>query len=154
MRDWSQDPHTNTWHLKTLMISHILIMQHVMGMQKLSKSWPLWITSNNSGYTPIHLSARCWHTEIVKILAPLPDNPNANNNETTPIHDVALHGHREIVKILFPLTENPKAPKWGNTLMYFAALDHYSEIVKSLAQCSKCHQKWKNSKISWIFQYF
>ena len=70
--------------------------------------------SNNSGYTPIHLAARCGHTEIVKILAPLSDNPNANNNGTTPIHDAALNRHTSIFKILVPLTENPNAPnKWG-----------------------------------------
>ena len=43
------------------------------------------------------------HTEIVKILAPLADNPNApNNNGRTPIHWAARYGHTEIVKILTP----------------------------------------------------
>ena len=51
------------------------------------------------------------NTEIVKILAPLTDNPNApDENGWTPIHEAALNGHTEIVKILTPLTNNPNAP--------------------------------------------
>ena len=42
-------------------------------------------------------------TEIVKILAPLVDNPNApNNNGETPILEAILNGNNQIVKILFP----------------------------------------------------
>ena len=54
---------------------------------------------------------------IVKILAPLTDNPNAPDNcGRTPIHWAALKGHTEIVKILAPLTDNPNASnKWGDT---------------------------------------
>ena len=56
-----------------------------MGIQTLSKSWPLPLTDNpnapnNFGVTPIHLAAKYGHTEIVKFLAPLTDNPNAPNN--------------------------------------------------------------------------
>ena len=43
-----------------------------MGIQKLSKSWHL---------SPIHEAAWNGHIEIVKILAPLTDNPNAPNND-------------------------------------------------------------------------
>ena len=40
------------------------------------------------------------NTEIVKILAPLTDNPNApDDSGYTPIHEAALRGHTEIVKI-------------------------------------------------------
>ena len=50
-------------------------------------------------------------TEIVKILAPLTDNPNAPNKDgNTPIHWAARNRHTEIVKILAPLTNNPNAP--------------------------------------------
>ena len=35
---------------------------------------------NRDGDTPIHSAARHGHTEIVKILIPLTDNPNAPNN--------------------------------------------------------------------------
>ena len=51
------------------------------------------------------------HTKIVKILAPLTDNPNAPNDfGDTPIHWAAKFGHTEIVKILATSTENPNAP--------------------------------------------
>ena len=45
-------------------------------------------------------------TEIVKILAPLTDNPNAQDKfGRTPINYAAQNGHTEIVKILAPLIE-------------------------------------------------
>ena len=45
------------------------------------------------------------YTEIVKILAPLSDNPNGPNEvEITPIFYAAMFRHPEIVKILAPLT--------------------------------------------------
>ena len=51
------------------------------------------------------------HTEIVKILAPLADTPNAPNKDgATPIYWAAFYGHTEIVKILAPLTDTPNAP--------------------------------------------
>ena len=55
--------------------------------------------------------------EIVKILAPLTDNPNAPNKYgETPIQWAALMGYTEIVKILVPLTDNPNAPdRYGQT---------------------------------------
>ena len=41
------------------------------------------------------------HSEIVKILVPLTDNPNApNKNRETPIYWANCNGHTEIVKIL------------------------------------------------------
>ena len=50
-------------------------------------------------------------TEIIKILAPLTDNPNKpNENGQTPIHFAAWNGHTEIVKILAHLTDHPNAP--------------------------------------------
>ena len=50
-------------------------------------------------------------TEIVKILAPLTDNPNAPGNfGKTPIYEAARYRHTEIVKFLAPLTDNPNAP--------------------------------------------
>ena len=51
-----------------------------------------------------------WHYEIVKMLAPLTDNPNApNKNGETPIIWAARYGHTENVKILVPLTDNPNS---------------------------------------------
>ena len=63
------------------------------------------------------------HTEIVKILAPLTDDPNApDKNGDTPIHHAANEGYTKIVKILAPLTDNPNAPnKNGSTPVQDAA---------------------------------
>ena len=74
------------------------------------------------------------HTEIVKILAPLTDNPNARkNNGKTPIHEAAENGHTQIVKILAPLTNNPNAPdEYGRTPINFAAQNGHTEIVNIL----------------------
>ena len=57
------------------------------------------------------------NTEIVKILAPLTDNPNAPDEYgETPIIMATCLGHTEIVKILAPLTDNPNASnKYGMT---------------------------------------
>ena len=74
--------------------------------------------------------------EIVKILAPLTENPNAPNSwGLTPIHWAAFWGHTENVKILAPLTDNPNAPDgiFGKTPIYLAALKGHTEIVKILA---------------------
>ena len=49
----------------------------------------------------IHQAAYKGHTKIVKILAPLADNPNAQNkNGETPIDCAARNGYAEIVSIL------------------------------------------------------
>ena len=74
-------------------------------------------------------------TEIVKILAPLTDNPNAPDEEgVTPIFWAACCGNTEIVKILAPLTDNPNAPdEYGHTPIYVAAKEGHTEIVKILA---------------------
>ena len=60
------------------------------------------------------------NTEIVKILAPLTDNPNTPNEYgRTPIYLAACWGHTEIVQILAPLKDNPNAPdKNGETPIY------------------------------------
>ena len=70
-----------------------------------------------SRWTPIHMEAVKRHTEIVKFLALLTDNPNAAMyNGKTPILMAAMNGCTEIVKILATLTVNPNAPnKWGET---------------------------------------
>ena len=72
---------------------------------------------NDNGDSPIYLTARDGHTEIVKILVPLTNNPNAPNRYgKTPIHWAARFGYTEMVKILAPLTDNPNAPnEWGHT---------------------------------------
>ena len=52
---------------------------------------------------------------MVKILAPLIDNPNVpNETGRTPIYLAKYNGHAEIVKILAPLAENPFSWKIQN----------------------------------------
>ena len=84
----------------------------------------------------IHLAVQYGHTEIVKILAPLRDNPNAPDEVgITQIYWATWNGYigTEIVKILVPLTDNPNAPNNnGETPIFKAALKGYSEIVKIL----------------------
>ena len=88
----------------------IFIASNFEHAEKIAASW------NNPntkffGDTPIYCAARMGHTEIVKILAPLTDNPNAPNiHGDTPIYWAAWNGHSEIVKILVPLTDIPNAP--------------------------------------------
>ena len=87
------------------------------------------------------ITKRCGHwkcnenTEIIKILAPLTDNPNApTETGWTPMHGAAYYGHTEIVKILAPLTNNPNPPdKDGKTPIHMAAWKGHTEIVKILA---------------------
>ena len=64
------------------------------------------------------------HTDIVQILAPLTENPNAPNAfGLTPIQKAAFNGYSEIVLILAPLTKNPNAPNpYGSTPIHKAAL--------------------------------
>ena len=87
--------------------------------------------------TPIHWAAYGGFTEVVKILVPLTDNPNASNeneNGATPIYWAARFGHKEIVKILAPLTDNPNVPnRYGVSPLHLAASNGHIEIVKILA---------------------
>ena len=73
--------------------------------------------------------------EIVKILAPLTESPNAPDNAgVTPIYWAAYRGHTESVKILAPLTDDPNAPNnAGATPIFWAAIKGHTEIVKILA---------------------
>ena len=75
------------------------------------------------------------NTEIIKILAPLTDNPNTPNDYgDTPISWAAYKGYTEIVKILVSLTDNPNAPnKNGTSPIHKAARNGNTEIVKILA---------------------
>ena len=77
--------------------------------------------------------------EIVKILAPLTDNPNAPNIDgKTPIYWAAKRGHIEIVKILAPLTENPNVPdKNGKTPFDIAKNEEIRTILESFKLSKK-----------------
>ena len=84
----------------------------------------------------IYRAAYKGHTEIVRKLAPLTENPNADlsNNGDTSIHFAAREGHAEIVKILAPLTDNHDAhDEDGFTPINCAVHMGHTEIVKILA---------------------
>ena len=72
---------------------------------------------------------------IMKILVPLTENPNAPDKlGYTPIHIAAFWGNKDFVKTLAHLTENPNAPNSGDcTPIYGAAQNGHTEIVKILA---------------------
>lgn len=73
--------------------------------------------------------------EIVQILDPLPNIPNAGDRHGwTPIQKAAKCGHTDIVRILAPLTEKPNATAPdGWTPLQDAAWNGHAEIVKILA---------------------
>ena len=79
------------------------------------------------------MAAHFGHTEIVKILAPLTDNPNApDKSGETSIYWAAQNGHTEIVKILAPLTDNPNAPdNYGRTPRSVAKNREICKILES-----------------------
>ena len=94
------------------------------------------IDNNNvpdeNGWTPIYRAAYNGNTEVIKILAPLINNPNKYGR--TPIYSAACFGYTEIVKILAPLRDNPNFPDEDrNTPIFQAALKGHTEIVKILA---------------------
>ena len=107
-----------------------------MGIKKLSKLAHFTDIPNagNDAMTPIHWAAINGHTEIIKSLVPLTENPNVPNfNGETPIHWAVYNGHTEIVKILVPFTDNPNAPNNnGETPIHYAASNGHTKIVKIL----------------------
>ena len=84
-------------------------------------------------FTPVH-----GHLEIVKILAPLAENPNTPDSEgLTPIHWAAIKGYLEIIKTLAPLSDNPNAPdNNGITPINLAAWNEMTEINNYLVLIS------------------
>ena len=77
--------------------------------------------------------------EIVKILAPLTDNPNAEDeNGRTMIYIAAFWKQTEIVKILASLTDNPNAPnKDGKTPSSVTKNAEIQRYLKSISNTSK-----------------
>ena len=66
---------------------------------------------NKFGETPIYIAASNGYVDVIKVLAPLTENPNAANVEgRTPILQAALYGHTNIIEFLAPLTKSPNAP--------------------------------------------
>ena len=108
------------------------------------------------------------HTEIVKYLAPLTNNPNAaDEGGVTPIHTAAMCGKIEIIKILVPLTKNPNAAdERGVTPIFKAAMCGKTEIIKILAPLADnpnapnkygrtpIEVAWQNEEIQGILKSF
>ena len=78
--------------------------------------------------------------DVIKILIPLVDNPNATNQiGRTPIHVAAMKGNIDVIKILAPLVDgNPNIPDHrGMTPIqlachHVASFEIYKEIKKYL----------------------
>ena len=79
------------------------------------------------------------NTEIVKILAPLTDNPNApDKNGDTPIYKAAWKGNLEIVKYLAHLTDKPNASNnQGRTPFMATKNEEIRRILKSYKKSKK-----------------
>ena len=91
-------------------------------------------------WTPIQLIAYSnISAEIIGILAPLTENPNAPDADGwTPINRAARNGNSEIINILAPFTDDPNAPDpHGWTPINRAAADGRTEILKILAPLTK-----------------
>ena len=95
----------------------------------------------NGEWTPLQVAIEeAWtnledYTEVVKILAPLVDNPNVQNlYGCTSLQVAAEEGYTDIFKLLASRVENPNAPHLdGWTSLQVAALKGYTEIFKFLA---------------------
>ena len=89
---------------------------------------------NEFGETLICQAVIVGDIEIVKILAPLIEDPNFQDEDgDTPINLAASYGRTEIVRILAPLSENPNAPnRHGITPIRSASVLGYEEMVKIL----------------------
>ena len=63
---------------------------------------------------PIRVAVKAGNMEIVKILTPLTNDPNAHfTTGSTPIQKAVILGNADMVRILAPLCKNPNAP-WSN----------------------------------------
>ena len=89
--------------------------------------------------TPIWNAAYEGHTDVVKLLMNVAQNPNApKNNGATPIFIAAQKNHIEVVKLLMNSTDNPNAPcNDGATPIFIAAQYNHIEMVKLLMKSLK-----------------
>ena len=91
---------------------------------------------DNRGHTAIFIAAELGCLEIIRILAPLVDNPNEQQDTTgtTPIQMAAAVGAVEVVKFLAPLANNLNATDLnGWSAIHYAALFGKIEVIKFLA---------------------
>ena len=116
------------WNLKKEAVDLPCISSHDVQDDFRNKIWKIYVQTQLSDED----------TEIVKILVPLTDNPNAQNDfGETPIFWSAINGNIEMIKILLPWTNNPNAVNnMGQTPIYTATCHGHAEIVKILARQS------------------
>ena len=83
-------------------------------------------------------------TEIVKILAPLTDNPNAPDTfGDIPIIVAAANGLTEIVKILASLSDNPNAPDSLEILQLLRQHQQQMALEKQQMALEKLSKSWR-----------
>ena len=70
---------------------------------------------DNSGQSPLHLSASCGHLSVVKSLLEVGSDIEAQDNKKeTPIHLAAKNGHSEVVKYLLEKNASSSCPNSKN----------------------------------------
>ena len=101
--------------------------------------------SNQFKQNHIKHAAANGFTEVVKVLAPVTDNPNAFHisfdTRLTPIWFAACNGHTEIVKTLATWTENPNHGIEPYYPIGSAACNGHIEVVKYLTSFLKMHNR-------------
>ena len=101
--------------------------------------------SNQFKQNHIKHAAANGFTEVVKILAPVTDNPNAFHisfdTRLTPIWFAACNGHTEIVKTLAIWTENPNHGIEPYYPISSAACNGHIEVVKYLTSFLKINNR-------------
>ena len=91
------------------------------------------------GDTPICVAAKKQHVNVIELLAPMTENPNApGRNGETPIFAAASNGNAKIVEILAPLTDDPNAPeRRGHNPMTRAASNGFTDVIRVLISHTK-----------------
>ena len=91
---------------------------------------------DHNGLSPIQAAAMHGHSEVIEILVPYSDNPNAPNpSGWTPIQTAALNGYSNVVKLLAPLTGNINTPgPDGITPLEYASKNGHTDIEEILIQ--------------------
>ena len=86
------------------------------------------------GITPIFAAAQGGHANVIQVLLPFTDNPNAPGPDgRTAIFAAAQGGHANVIQVFAPLTDNPNAPGPNrSTPMQEALLRNFHEVVRIL----------------------
>ena len=101
--------------------------------------------------SPIFDAARYGHLNVIKVFAPITENPNSHSHYGgTQFHQAAINGNAEILKFLFPFTAGDPFRFYfptssGEPLIYVVAGYGHIDILKFLAPLTKN----PNSKVGW-----